>query len=101
MAKLIFFCGKMAAGKSTLAKELAARERAVLLNQDQLKAAGFDSVELEPWRVYQVEDARAFLAESGIDVDGFAPQVDGKMASAFIRARRPEAKSCCGPTCCS
>ena len=36
MAKLIFFCGKMAAGKSTLAKELAARERAVLLNKDQL-----------------------------------------------------------------
>ena len=34
MAKLIFFCGKMAAGKSTLAKELAARERALLLNQD-------------------------------------------------------------------
>jgi len=36
MAKLIFFCGKMAAGKSTLAKQLAARERALLLNQDQL-----------------------------------------------------------------
>lgn len=36
VAKLIFFCGKMAAGKSTLAKELAARERAVLLEQDQL-----------------------------------------------------------------
>ena len=36
MAKLIFFCGKMAAGKSTLAKELAARERAVVLNQDEL-----------------------------------------------------------------
>ncbi len=36
MAKLIFFCGKMAAGKTTLAKELAARERAVLLSQDQL-----------------------------------------------------------------
>ena len=67
----------------------------------KLKAAGFDSVELEPWRVYQVEDARAFLAESGIDVDRFAPQVDGKVASAFIRARRPEVKSCCGPTCCS
>jgi len=25
-AKLIFFCGKMAAGKSTLARDLAARE---------------------------------------------------------------------------
>lgn len=36
MAKLIFFCGKMAAGKSTLAKELTAREHAVALNQDDL-----------------------------------------------------------------
>jgi arsenite methyltransferase len=67
----------------------------------KLKAAGFDSVDVEPWRVYQTEDARAFLAASGIDVDQLAPQVDGKVASAFIRARRPEATSCCGPTCCS
>ena len=57
--------------------------------------------ELDPWRVYQIEDARAFLAESGIDVDQLAPQVDGKVASAFIRARRPQAAPCCGPTCCS
>ena len=35
-AKLIFFCGKMAAGKSTLARELARREDAVLLVQDEL-----------------------------------------------------------------
>jgi arsenite methyltransferase len=67
----------------------------------KLRAAGFESVEVEPWRVYQVDEARAYLAESGIDVDRFAPEVDGKVASAFIRARRPETKSCCGPTCCS
>ena len=67
----------------------------------KLRGAGFESVEVEPWRVYQVEDARAFLAESGIDVDRLAPQIEGRIASAFIRARRPEAKSCCGPTCCS
>ena len=67
----------------------------------KLIAAGFESVELEPWRVYRIEDARAFLAESGIDVDQLAPDLDGKVASAFIRARRPETKSCCGATCCS
>lgn len=33
-AKLIFVCGKMAAGKSTLARDLADRENAVLLVQD-------------------------------------------------------------------
>ena len=34
-AKLFFLCGKMAAGKSTLARELARRENAVLLVQDE------------------------------------------------------------------
>ena len=34
-AKLYFLCGKMAAGKSTLARELAQREDAVLLVQDE------------------------------------------------------------------
>src|SRR3954467_2365777 len=67
----------------------------------KLKAAGFVDIELDPWRVYQVEDARAFLADAGVDVDRIAPQVEGKVASAFIRARKPEANACCGPTCCS
>ena len=39
MAKLIFMCGKMAAGKTTLSRELAARENAVLLVQDDFLAA--------------------------------------------------------------
>ena len=67
----------------------------------KLSAAGFEGIEVETWRVYRVEDARSFLAESGIDVDRLAPEIDGKIASAFIRGRRPAAKSCCGPTCCS
>jgi predicted kinase len=33
--KLIFLCGKMAAGKSTLARDLARREQAILLVQDE------------------------------------------------------------------
>ena len=41
MAKLIFFCGKMAAGKSTLAKRLADRENAILMIQDELSATLF------------------------------------------------------------
>jgi arsenite methyltransferase len=67
----------------------------------KLEGAGFEQVELDAWRVYRVDDARTFLAEAGIDVDRIAPQVDGKVASAFIRARKPESKACCGPTCCS
>jgi predicted kinase len=41
LAKLIFLCGKMAAGKSTLARALAEREQAVLLVQDDLLDALF------------------------------------------------------------
>jgi arsenite methyltransferase len=67
----------------------------------KLRAAGFADVEVEPWRIYKVDEARAFLTEHGIDVDRLAPQVDGKFASAFVRARKPEAKSCCGPGCCA
>jgi SAM-dependent methyltransferase len=67
----------------------------------KLRAAGFSDVEVEPWRIYDVENARAFLTEQGIDIDRLGPQVDGKFASAFVRARKPEAKSCCGPDCCA
>ena len=63
-----------------------------------LKAAGFDSVDVEPWRVYSVEDARQFLTEAGLDTDAIAREVDGKVASAFIRATKPA--SCCSSTCC-
>jgi arsenite methyltransferase len=67
----------------------------------KLRAAGFADVQVEPWRIYQIDDARAFLAESGVDVDRLAPQVEGKFASAFVRARKPQAASCCGPECCA
>jgi arsenite methyltransferase len=66
---------------------------------DKLKAAGFSQVEIEPTRVYNVEDAREFLAGEGVDVDAIAPQVDGKFMSAFVRATK--AAPCCGPTCCT
>jgi arsenite methyltransferase len=54
-----------------------------------LSAAGFTDVEIEPTRVYHVEDAREFLTGRGIDVDAIAPQVDGKFFSAFVRGTKP------------
>lgn len=51
--------------------------------------AGFADVEVDPWRVYDVDDAREFLTSAGIDVAAVAPQVEGKFASAFVRARKP------------
>jgi arsenite methyltransferase len=66
----------------------------------KLRSAGFTDIEIEPWRIYKVDDARAFLTESGVDVDRLGPLVDNRIASAFVRARKPEAKACCSPTCC-
>ena len=67
----------------------------------KLRSAGFVDVDVEPWRVYKIDDARAFLTESGVDVDRLAPQVEDKFASAFVRARKPAATRCCGPACCA
>lgn len=55
----------------------------------KLAAAGFERIDLEPTRVYNVNDAREFLAGQDIDVDAIAPQVDGKIMSAFVRALKP------------
>ena len=73
---------------------------------NKLANAGFESIEVEPTRIYNIEDARQFLSSEGIDVDAIAPQVEGKFMSAFIRAtkpleKRPSGKECCGPACCS
>jgi len=67
----------------------------------KLAAAGFEQISLEATRIYRVEDARAFLSSTGVDVDAIAPQVDGKFMSAFVRAVKPAAKACCGPSCCN
>ena len=67
----------------------------------KLSAAGFEQIELEPTRVYKVEDAREFLTGAGIDADAIAPEVDGKFFSAFVRAVKPSANDCCGPTRCN
>ena len=66
----------------------------------KLADAGFEQVNLEPTRIYRIDDAREFLAREGVDVDAIAPQVDGKFMSAFVRAVKPLSKACCGPTCC-
>jgi SAM-dependent methyltransferase len=75
----------------------ALRDREYL---DKLAAAGFEAATVEPWRVYTFEDARAVLSEAGLDAERLAREVDGRIASAFIRASKPVSDACCGPTCC-
>ena len=57
----------------------------------KLAAAGFRNVGIEPTRIYRAEDARALLAERGLDAGAIAAQVEGRFMSAFIRATKPAA----------
>jgi ubiquinone/menaquinone biosynthesis C-methylase UbiE len=73
-----------------------------------LHDAGFENPSVEPTRVYAAEDAAAFLAGTGLDVEKFARDIDGKFMSAFVRATKPATKTsfgtkreCCGPDCCN
>ena len=69
--------------------------------REKLASAGFEQIEIEPTRIYRVEEAREFLSAEGVDVDAIAPQVDEKFMSAFVRAVKPSGeKACCGPSCC-
>jgi arsenite methyltransferase len=62
----------------------------------KLAAAGFGQIDVEPTRIYRIDDAREFLSGKGFDVDAIAPEVDGKFMSAFIRAVKPApGRSCC------
>src|ERR1700680_3898468 len=42
----------------------------------KLASAGFEQVDVEPTRIYRVQDARQFLTDSGIDADAIAPPVE-------------------------
>jgi arsenite methyltransferase len=77
--------------------------------------AGFEQIDIEPTRIYEFEDAKAFLSGSGLDTEVLAREVGGRVMGAFIRGRKPVAvpkptatdadetgnRSCCGPTCCA
>jgi arsenite methyltransferase len=68
------------------------------LHQDEYRTklanAGFQQVNIEPTRIYRGEDVRSLLAGSNFNAEAIVPQVDGKFASAFVRAQKP------GPSCC-
>ncbi|HET8622735.1 MAG TPA: arsenite methyltransferase [Gemmatimonadales bacterium] len=54
-----------------------------------LRQVGFEQISIEPTRVYQIEDARAFLEGAGLNVEHVAREVGGRVMGAFVRARKP------------
>ena len=54
-----------------------------------LTDVGFVDASVEPTRFYRSEDARQFLAESGVDVSAHLDEIDGKFMAAFVRAQKP------------
>jgi ubiquinone/menaquinone biosynthesis C-methylase UbiE len=54
-----------------------------------LSEAGFEEIGIEPTRIYEFEDARAFLSEAGLDTEVLAREIGGRVMGAFIRARKP------------
>lgn len=65
------------------------------LEESEFKAllldAGFTDPDIEPTRTYQVEDARPYLEDAGLDVDAIAPQIAGRFMAAFVRATKAPA----------
>jgi arsenite methyltransferase len=63
------------------------------LEEDEFKgllaASGFTEVSIEPTRVYAFEDARTFLAGTGLDADVLAREIGGRVMGAFVRATKP------------
>jgi SAM-dependent methyltransferase len=57
---------------------------------DALQNAGFDEIGIEPTRIYEFEDAKAFLAGSGLESEVLAREVSGRVMGAFVRARKPK-----------
>ncbi|HLS47408.1 MAG TPA: arsenite methyltransferase [Gemmatimonadales bacterium] len=75
-----------------------------------LTEVGFAGADIEPTRIYEFEDARAFLGDASKENEALARAMGGRVMGAFVRATRPAtatdtvpaaAGACCGPECCA
>ena len=76
--------------------------------KDLLRRTGFEDVEIEPTRVYRIDEAEAFLKGTGLEEEVLARELDGCVMGAFVRATKPQsvalpiaAAACCDSACCS
>jgi SAM-dependent methyltransferase len=63
------------------------------LEESEFKAiltdVGFVDVDIEPTRIYGIDDAKAFLGEGGGEIESIGAEMDGKFMSAFVRGQKP------------
>ena len=84
------------------------------LEENEFKAllteVGFEGADVEPTRIYEFEDAKAFLSGTGENRELLARELSGCVMGAFVRATKPAAepaatssreRGCCGPECCA
>jgi arsenite methyltransferase len=57
--------------------------------RELLEQAGFEAIGVEPTRVYEFADAKAFLEGTGLNTELLAREVGGRVMGAFVRARKP------------
>lgn len=62
-----------------------------------LGEAGFESVEIEPTRVYDPSDAEGFLRDAGIDPDEPGSELEESFMAAFVRACKPDRRAGAAP----
>ncbi|MGA7622863.1 MAG: hypothetical protein WCA91_04730 [Candidatus Acidiferrales bacterium] len=63
--------------------------------RQKLAAAGFESIDIEATRVYNIGDAGEFLGAAGSDANAVGLDVQDKFISAFVRARKPAKADAC------
>jgi arsenite methyltransferase len=71
-----------------------------------LGETGFEGADIEPTRIYQLEDAQSFLGSADAELEVLAREISGRVMGAFVRATKPAtpkaaASACCAPGCCS
>jgi arsenite methyltransferase len=54
-----------------------------------LRDAGFEAPSIEFTRTYDIDDAKAFLVDTGLDVASVARDVAGRVGAAFVRGTKP------------
>ena len=71
--------------------------------RSKLAGVGFEAIDVEPTRIYRAADAKQFLEDAGLSDDATIAQIDVRIMSTFVRARKPTAiaKSCDGSARCS